>query len=223
MGAKIDLTGRIYGYWYVNKFAGRSDWHELLWDCTCTLCNRNYVVNGSALKNGKSRMCLSCSAKRKTENQRKAADASRKSGLSTTKLYQVLANAHRRCEDATNRGYPNYGARGIKVCKEWSMENVGVFYEWAMENGYKEGLQLDRIDVNGDYCPENCRWVTIKENCRNRRTNRIVHVHGEDITLAEAVEKYSTLPYHIVLGRILYYGYSPEDALSKPLRHNAKK
>lgn len=217
-----DLTGRIFGNWKVNEFSHIKG-TEQYWKCTCLSCNRDYTVLANTMKRGTSKRCRSCAAKLHPEIREKATKASMKSGLSTTKLYQMLANMHRRCEVPTNRRYESYGARGIKVCPEWSMEKVRDFYNWAMANGYREGLEIDRIDVNGDYEPSNCRFVTKKENERNRRNNRIVSVYGEQMTLAEAVERYSEFPYSLVLNRIIKYGYSVDEALTKPKRHNAKR
>lgn len=93
----------------------------------------------------------------------------KKHGLSTTKIYHVFWGMLNRCYEKSNKAYEYYGGKGIKVCDEWnSFDKFLNFYNWAMENGYKEGLQLDRIDVNKDYSPENCRWVTPVENARNQ-------------------------------------------------------
>ena len=83
-----------------------------------------------------------------------------------TRLYQCWADMKTRCLQKNNSRYSRYGGRGIKVCKEW--ESFLPFQEWAMKNGYKENLTIDRINNDGDYCPENCRWVTIQENLKNR-------------------------------------------------------
>ena len=222
-GARVDITGNTYNNWYVNGSGGYTPSGTILWDCTCLKCGTRHNVSTYSLKSGKSRMCMSCSAKSRPESQIKATQAWITNGLSQTKLYQCLANMHRRCEDPRNNSYCRYGARGIKVCDEWSMDNVQVFYDWSIANGYKEGLQIDRIDVNGNYEPSNCRWVSAKVNSRNRRTNHMVTVFGETISLAEAVEKYSTFDYQIVMNRIYRYGYSIEDALTKQKRHNARK
>lgn len=95
------------------------------------------------------------------------------------------------------------GGRGIKVCDEWLIPDN--FFSWALENGYNDNLQIDRIDNNGNYEPSNCRWVTVKENCRNRRSNIIVEYKGENMSLIELSEivgiKYSTLRERYVKGK----------------------
>lgn len=93
----------------------------------------------------------------------------RKHGLSTTKIYHIFWGMLNRCYVKENRAYKYYGGKGIEVCEEWNnFDKFLNFYDWAMANGYEEGLQLDRIDVEKDYYPENCRWVTPTINSRNQ-------------------------------------------------------
>lgn len=89
-----------------------------------------------------------------------------------------------RCERPTCKDYKNYGGRGIKVCREWK-ESYLTFKKWSFENGYKEELTIDRINVDGDYSPNNCRWVTIKEQQRNRRDTIKLTFSGVEKTASE--------------------------------------
>ena len=89
-----------------------------------------------------------------------------------------------RCYNPNNRSYKNYGGRGITVCQEWK-EDFQTFYDWAIANGYKKGLEIDRIDVNGNYEPDNCRWTTSKKNNNNRRNNVKIKIGREEHTVAE--------------------------------------
>ena len=102
------------------------------------------------------------------------------------RLYNTWKTMIHRCEDEKREKYPIYGGRGIKVCEEW--HDIRNFIFWAILNGYKEGLQIDRIDNNGDYCPENCRWVTPKENSRNRRNTVYLTINGQTKSVAEWCE-----------------------------------
>ena len=102
------------------------------------------------------------------------------------KLYNTWATMIHRCEDKKRIKYPSYGGRGIKICEAWHDPNA--FMDWAEANGYKDGLQIDRIDNNGDYSPDNCRWVTPKQNSRNRRNTVYLTVNGKTKSVAEWCE-----------------------------------
>lgn len=94
-----------------------------------------------------------------------------------------------RCENEKNQSYKNYGARGIKVCQEWLIDFMN-FYNWAINNGYKSNLTLDRIDVNGNYNPKNCRWANSKEQANNKRNTRKITIYGETKTAYEFEKQY---------------------------------
>ena len=111
-------------------------------------------------------------------------------GLSYEPLFNILHCMHYRCENENHSQYKNYGAKGITVCDEWSMDNAEAFISWAIENGWEQGLEIDRIDNNKGYSPDNCRFVSRKENSRNRSSNKYVVVNGEEMLLCEAIEKY---------------------------------
>lgn len=95
------------------------------------------------------------------------------------RLYKIWQGIRQRCDNPNNKDYPEYGGRGIKVCKEWEQSSK-AFIAWAMENGYHETLSIDRIDVDGDYCPENCHWATNQQQMRNRRPQKrnVCHMNG---------------------------------------------
>lgn len=103
---------------------------------------------------------------------------------SYSNLYRVFNAMIERCNKPSAKNYHNYGGRGIKVCNDW-MGNYQAFCDWALANGYKEGLQIDRIDNNGNYEPSNCRWVTPKQNSNNTRFNRLLTCNGETHTMSE--------------------------------------
>lgn len=108
----------------------------------------------------------------------------RSHGDTGTKLYMAWLNMKARCNRKSAREYSNYGGRGIKVCDEW-LHSYETFKEWAMSNGYNDKLTLDRINVDGNYCPKNCRWITNKEQQNNKRNNVVYTYNGETKTLAE--------------------------------------
>lgn len=111
------------------------------------------------------------------------------------KLYSVWRTMLHRCNDPKRVKYRDYGGRGIAVCEEW--KDANVFMDWAFENGYKTGLQLDRIDNNGNYHPENCRFVTPKENSRNRRNTKRLTINGETKTVVEWCEQLGVNQYTV--------------------------
>ncbi len=105
-------------------------------------------------------------------------------GLSSHKLYKVWLSFRHRCTNPLASYYEDYGGRGISVCEEWS-DDIKPFYYWAMANGYREGLTLDRTDNDGGYSPENCRWVTMKVQSRNRRSNHMLTLNGKKQTMMD--------------------------------------
>lgn len=105
-------------------------------------------------------------------------------------LRNVHSSMIQRCENPKRQQYSRYGGRGIKVCEEWLGSNGFLcFYNWAMENGYSEGLSIERKNVNGNYCPENCCWITMKEQQRNKRNNVLVKYNGEELLLSDVAKK----------------------------------
>lgn len=109
----------------------------------------------------------------------------------------------KRTQKPENKDYKNYGGRGVKICDEWN-NDYRKFYDWAMSNGYNDDLSIDRIDVNGDYEPSNCRWVDTKIQANNTRTNRHIKYRGETLTISEWANKigmkYGTLRERIRRG-----------------------
>lgn len=100
------------------------------------------------------------------------------------RLQRIYHNMITRCENPNYDKWQYYGGKGIKVCPEWR-RSFAAFWGWAYTNGYNDSLTLDRIDVNGDYCPENCRWVTMKQQANNRTTNHFLEYNGIRKTIAE--------------------------------------
>lgn len=135
------------------------------WLCKCD-CGKEVEVTTANLRSGKTRSC-GCIYFRHFQTK----------GGKETKIYKSWHSMKSRCYRVKDISYPRYGGRGIKVCNEWNNDFV-VFQKWAYENGFREDLTLDRIDVNGDYSPENCRWVSQKEQSRNRTTNKYLTVNG---------------------------------------------
>lgn len=149
-----------YGRWTVVADNGWSENGHKLLLCRCE-CGTEKVVQKSNLESGRSRSCGCLRREVSTEH-------STTHGLSHTRLFKIWSNMRNRCGRATSPDYKYYGGRGIKVCVEW-VNDFEAFYSWAVSNGYERNLTIDRIDVNDDYKPSNCRWVTMKDQAQNRR------------------------------------------------------
>lgn len=132
------------------------------------------------------------------------------------RIRYVYYDMIRRCCDEKDRNYGNYGKRGIAVCDEWK-EDCCNFYKWAKETGYAEGLQLDRKDNNGNYCPENCHWVTPSDNAYNKRNTRLITYKGETKNLREWAKETGISKY-ILADRIYKYKWDIERALTQPVK-----
>ena len=147
-------------------------------------------------------------------------------GLSYEPLFNVLHCMHERCENVRHKQYKNYGGKGITVCDEWSMENAAAFISWAREHGWEKGLEIDRIDNSKGYSPDNCRFVSRSDNCRNRSTNKYVVVNGEEMLLCEAIEKYCVVSKDEFERRYYHRKWPLEKALfqnPKPYKRNIGK
>lgn len=172
---KLDLTGQRFGRLTVMKEAGRTADGRIRWQCLCDCGNITETPSTKTLRNGTCRSC-GCIQKERPNKQTH--------GKSHTKLFAVWNAMKQRCANPNVKSYANYGGRGITVCKEW-VGDFQNFYSWAISKGYKEGLEIDRIDVNGNYKPNNCRWVTSQKNNNNRQNNLLIEINGEEHTLAE--------------------------------------
>lgn len=139
-----------------------------------------------------------------------------KHGLSHTRLHRIWHSMYCRCYYPSTNQYKNYGGKGIKVCEEWKhIEGFIKFYNWATNNGYSDELTLDRIDVNGNYEPSNCRWVTKEVQDNNRGNNRRITYKGETKTLAQWSREYNI--NIVTLSDRLKSGMTIEEALNKPV------
>lgn len=135
-----------------------------------------------------------------------------KHGLRAHPLYNTWYYMVERCTIKDSYAYKDYGERGISVCNEWKLDFLS-FYNWANENGYKKGLQIDRIDNDGNYCPENCKFSTSKEQARNRRNTILVNFNGKQICLTEYCE-INNLSYVPIIKRIHGLNWSVEKAIN---------
>lgn len=182
---KIDITGQKYGRLTAIKSDGKSKSGKTLWLCKCDCGNYTHVP----IDNLKSGNTKSCGCLQKENGVNRGRD-SKKHGMTHTPIYEAWRRIKDRCYNHKKDGYNRYGGRGIQVCDEWLGDNgFNNFYHWAIQNGYSEDLEIDRIDNDGNYCPENCRWVTKKVNMRNRSVNRWIETPWGKMTVADFAER----------------------------------
>lgn len=135
-------------------------------------------------------------------------------GKSDTILYKRYWKIKERCYNPNHISYSRYGGRGIKMCDEW-YNSYEAFESWSLENGFEPNLQIDRIDNDGDYCPENCRWITKKENCRNRDNGKEFVYHGEKYKCLSKFCEENNIDIELVNHR-LNIGWTVEEAIDIP-------
>lgn len=136
--------------------------------------------------------------------------------MSKSKLFSIWHGMCERCNNPKHSSYEKYGGRGIKICDEWL--NSKDFFKWALSNGYKEGLTIDRIDVNGNYEPSNCRWVDWITQANNTSRNHYLTINGETKTVAQWA-RLNNIPYHHVYRRV-EIGWTVEKAVTTPIKQN---
>lgn len=178
-----------------------------LWHCLCD-CGSIVTVLGESLESG----CIK-SCKRVRHSKTLPRD-----GRSKSRLYRIWIYMRRRCTRPSISCYEGYGGRGVYICEEW-YNDFSVFQAWALANGYKDNLSIDRIDVNGGYTPENCRWADAKTQASNRRSNRKITFQGETLTLTQWAERFGMSRQG--LSDRLSRGWPVERALTEP-RHRKK-
>lgn len=175
---KRELTkGEKFGCWEVIKEIKN---RKVL--CKCR-CGTEKEVHKKHLLSGNSTSC-GCLRNQKSSERMKANNPCIvKHNMHKTRLYGIWSNIKDRCYNSNNCKYQYYGGKGIKMCDEW--QEFIPFKEWALSNGYKEGLTIDRIDCDENYEPTNCRWITIQEQQYNKRSNHLLTYNGKTQTLTE--------------------------------------
>lgn len=178
---KNDLTGQRFGRLTVIAPHDCGE-RKIRYICQCDCGNVKIVRSDCLIYNGtKSCGCL------KKEQDKINLTANHSHKLSGTNLYKRWYGIKKRCYNVHDPRYHRYGGRGIKMCDEWK-NDFKAFYDWPNENGYKEELSIDRIDNDGDYTPDNCRWISNKEQCNNRVTNINITIGNSTRTLEQWCE-----------------------------------
>lgn len=188
----MDLTGQKFGrLTVINLLSERAKNGMKIYKCLCD-CGNYVNVRYGNLTSGNTKSCgcfnSDCSSKRNSTHQK-----------THTRLYKIYYNMKTRCYNKNATRYDDWGGRGINVCNEW-LNDFMEFYEWATNNGYKDGLMIDRIDNNKGYRPDNCRWITNKEQSNNRRNNILLTYNHVTKTAKEWANDLG-INYYTIIGR----------------------
>lgn len=208
-----DITGKKFGKLTairIDKVKRYKTTVETYWLCECE-CGNFTSIEASKLKRGHTK---SCGCLRRCSKKGYVTKSDYR------KLYRVWIGMKSRCYNPKMDNYKYYGEKGIEVCDEWK-DDFQAFYDWSMENGYDSGLTIDRINGNKNYCPENCRWVTRKEQARNTSQTKSLEYNGQTKTFSEWSE-ITGINKETIKQRIRT-GWSSEKALETPVRKRSKK
>ena len=211
MGKFNNLTGQKFGRLTVVERA-ENRYRQTIWRCLCD-CGKTVEVQGKHLKDGYTTSCgcyrSECLTTRDTIH-----------GFRREKLYEVYKSMKQRCFNPNNKHYSYYGGRGIKVCDEW-VKSYLSFRKWAHENGYRDGLTIDRKDTNKDYSPDNCRWVDCETQSNNRRNVHIIRHNGTDKTLTQ-LAKETGISRSLLYSRLIERKWDIDRALTTPIKNQMR-
>jgi len=210
MRKKRDLAGQRFGRLLVLYDTGERKNGCVIWHCQCD-CGCEVDVRSSNLISGRTTSC-GCYRRERLAEVCTVHGMNRRGKQHP--VYGVWVTMLARCENPNCKWYKGYGGRGITVCDEW--HNPVIFIDWALANGWQKGLSLDRIDNDGNYEPDNCHWVTWKEQARNRRSNRLITFNDKTQTMAEWAEEIN-ISYHTLKSRINNYHWPIERVLTEPV------
>lgn len=207
MESRLTPIGESY-----QKFNGKQNYRYILCKCICGNV-KEYLFINIQQNHTKSCGCL---------NIDKIIQRNTKHNLSQHSLYKIYTGMKTRCYNSNELIYENYGERGIKICQEW-LNSFQIFYDWAIQNGWKNGLEIDRINNDGDYEPKNCRFITHKENCNNKSSNILITIFEETKNIKQwSEDSRCVIPYHTLYYR-LKNNWNPEEAIIKPSRNKAER
>lgn len=202
----IDLTGQRFGRLMVIRRDGTSGDGQKTYLCRCD-CGTEKVIKSGNLRSGRTKSC-GCLGRERTARRN---TESAKHGGCGSRLYGIWYDMRQRCSYEKSINWHLYGGRGIRVCDEWQ-ESFEPFRDWALSHDYEDGLQLNRIDNDGNYCPENCKWSTRIEQGNNRRTCVYVTIGGVTKSVSEWCRE--TGVNRMVAYSRIRRGWEPEQAVT---------
>ena len=215
MGKFVDLSGEQYGRLTVLDRGPDSPGGRVRWRCRCE-CGSEVIASSTHLRTGHTQSCGCLKIQKAKEH---VIHGGNRRGQ-RERLYDVWIDMRRRCTNPRDKSYLYYGGRGISVCSEWASD-YEAFRSWSLTHGYGPGLTLDRIDTDGNYTTENCRWVTYQEQNRNKRSNHLVEYDGKCLTLSEW-EEITGIPQRLIRYRLVTLGWPAERALTAAIRGRAR-
>lgn len=208
----IDLTGERYGRLTVLRRSSKNctpnGTPRVYWECLCN-CGNMATVSSNGLRCGRTKSC-GCLYTERIQS------ANITHGGRKTRLYNIWSNMKQRCINPKGTMFEYYGGRGIAVCPDW-LNSFSSFQNWALSSGYTDELTLDRLDNDGDYCPENCHWIPMFEQAKNRRNIHNLTFNGKTMSVTEWGDV-TGFGYHVIKDR-LRHGWSVERTLTEPIAH----
>lgn len=206
---KLDLTGQKFYMLTVLGLSEKRVRNAITWKCKCDCGNITYV-NTNQLTSGH---CKSCGCWNTVH------PANLRHGMYGTQLYRAWKSIKDRCYREKCKEYKYYGAKGVTMCDEW-LHDFQKFADWSIVHGFEEGLSIDRIDVNGNYEPSNCRWITMQQQMRNRTDTHYITYKGQTHCMRDWADILG-ISYHTLASRILCSKWSIEKSFTTPIK--AKK
>lgn len=219
-GARIkDLTGKQFGKLKVLGYAGLDKHFKSTWWCQCSCENKTIkIIVGTELSKRNTQSCgcliIEKNKARQIDNGLRSPD---------NRVYRIYRGMKDRCYNENGKDYSHYGGRGITICEEW-LNDFSEFYKWAAHAGYKDNLTIDRIEVDKNYSPDNCRWTTTAVQNKNKTTSIKVIYNNQEWILKDLVDMLGlTDSYDTIKQRIVIHNWDVEKAIHKPIEIKNQK
>ena len=197
-----NIVGEKFSRLTVEEYVGKGYENRAMWKCRCE-CGNTVIVSGKSLRTGNTK---SCGCLNTEERTKRIVSINTTHNMSHSRLFRIWSGMKGRCSYQSHNSWEYYGNKGIKVCAEW--EQFEPFKDWALANGYKDGLTIDRIDNSKGYSPQNCRWATYSEQANNRTNNRTITFNGETKTVAQWADSFGRT-------HSIFYGLSDDEVIDR--------